>query len=112
MIFVDTQLCVLCDGYAGFARAAPSRCRAIEREAHSTWRPRARRIDCLAEESSNQLLAAIEQEAEVCRQLAGKFLQLEATILAAQRRRKPPNKKEGAPLGGEAGLGQTDFVPA
>ncbi len=73
---------------------------------------RARRIDCLAEESSNQLLAAIEQEAEVCRQLAGKFLQLEATILAAQRRRKPPNKKEGAPLGGEAGLGQTDFVPA
>ena len=53
---------------------------------------RARRSDCHAEESSNQLLAAIEQEAEVCRQLAGKFLQLEATILAGQRRPKTPRK--------------------
>jgi hypothetical protein len=54
---------------------------------------RARRSDCHAEEPSNQVLTATEQEAEVCRQLAGKFLQLEATILAAQRRPKPPHKK-------------------
>ena len=53
---------------------------------------RARRSDCHPEESSNQLLTAIEQEAEVCRQLAGKFLQLEATILTEQRRPKTPRK--------------------
>jgi hypothetical protein len=53
---------------------------------------RARRSDCRPEESSNQLLTAIEQEAEVCRQLAGKFLQLEATILAEQRRPNTPRK--------------------
>jgi hypothetical protein len=63
---------------------------------------RARRSDCHAGESGNQLLlTAIEQEAEVCRQLAGKFLQLEATILAEQRRLKTPRKttktKAGAP---------------
>jgi hypothetical protein len=52
----------------------------------------ARQSDCHANESSNQLLTAIEQEAEVCRQLAGKFLQLEATILAEQRRPKTPRK--------------------
>jgi hypothetical protein len=51
---------------------------------------RARDIDRLAEESRVALLTAIEQEAEVCRQLAGKLLQLEATILAEQRR---PRKK-------------------
>ena len=37
MISVDTQLCERCDGYAGSARAAPARCRAIKLEAHSTW---------------------------------------------------------------------------
>ena len=60
---------------------------------------RARRSDCHAEESSNQLLAAIEQEAEVCRQLAGKFLQLEATILAGQRRPKTPRKTTKTKVG-------------
>ena len=35
---------------------------------------RARDIDRLAEESRVALLTAIEQEAEVCRQLAGKLL--------------------------------------
>jgi hypothetical protein len=66
---------------------------------------RARRIDCLAEESSSQLLTAIEQEAEVCRQLAGKLLQLEATILAGQRRTKTPRKTTvGAPQKGKVGL--------
>jgi hypothetical protein len=54
---------------------------------------RARHIDCLAEESRSQLLTAIEQEAEVCRQLAGKLLQLEATVLARRMRPKTPNKK-------------------
>ena len=51
---------------------------------------RARDIDCLAEESRVALPAAMEQEAEVCRQLAGKLLQLEVTFLAEQRR---PRKK-------------------
>ena len=59
---------------------------------------RARRSDCHAEESSNQLLAAIEQEAEVCRQ-PGKFLQLEATILAGQRRPKTPRKTTKTKVG-------------
>ena len=54
---------------------------------------RARLIDCLAEEFRSQLLTAIEQEAEVCRQLAGKLLQLEATVLARQIRPRTPNKK-------------------
>ena len=53
---------------------------------------RAQRIDGLAEKSRSELLTAIEQEAEVCCQLAGKFLQLEATILAEQRRPKTPRK--------------------
>jgi hypothetical protein len=51
---------------------------------------RARYIDCLAEESPSQLLTAIEQEAEVCRQLAGKLLQLEATVLAKRIRPRTP----------------------
>ena len=53
---------------------------------------RARRIDGLAEDSRSELLTAIEQEAEVCRQLAGKLLQLEATVLARRIRPKTPNK--------------------
>ena len=54
---------------------------------------RARRIDGLAEDSRSELLTAIEQEAEVCRQLAGKLLQLEATVLARRIRPKTPHKK-------------------
>jgi hypothetical protein len=54
---------------------------------------RARYIDCLAEESRSQLLTAIEQEAEVRRQLAGKLLQLEATVLARRIRPRTPSKK-------------------
>jgi hypothetical protein len=62
---------------------------------------RARNIDCLAEEPRSQLLAAIEQEAEVCRQLAGKLLQLEATVLARRiRPRTPSEKAVGTARGG------------
>ena len=49
-------------------------------------------VDHLAEEVRSQLRTAIDQESEVCRQLAGKLLQLEATILAAQRRPRTPRK--------------------
>ena len=59
---------------------------------------RARCIDCLADE---ELLTAIEQEAEVCRQLAGKLLHLEAKVLARRIRPKTPSKKAvDASLGG------------
>jgi len=53
---------------------------------------RARPINGLAD-SRSELLTAIEQEAEVCRQLAGKLLQLEATVLARRIRPKTPHKK-------------------
>ena len=53
---------------------------------------RARSIDGLAEDSRSELLTAIEQDAEVCRQLAGKLLQLEATVLARRIRPKTPSK--------------------
>jgi hypothetical protein len=54
---------------------------------------RDRLIDCLAEEPRIELLTAIEQEAEVCRELAGKLLQLEATVLARRIRPRTPSKK-------------------
>ena len=65
---------------------------------------RAQRIDGLAEKSRSELLTAIEQEAEVCCQLAGKFLQLEATILAEQRRPKTPRTTIGASRKGKVRL--------
>jgi hypothetical protein len=56
----------------------------------------ARLFDCPVEETR----AAIEQESEVCRQLAGKFLQLQATILARQIWPRTPRKQVGAPRSG------------
>ena len=61
---------------------------------------RARLFDPLTEEPRGQLLTAIEQEAEVCRQIAGKLLQLEATVLARQIRPKTLSKKAVASRGG------------
>ena len=51
---------------------------------------RARLFDGLADE---ELPTAIEQEAEVCRQLAGKLLQLEATVLTRRIRTRTSSKK-------------------
>jgi hypothetical protein len=48
-----------------------------------------RLIDCPADETST----AVEQESEVCRQLAGKLLQLEAIVLARQIRPGTPSMK-------------------
>jgi hypothetical protein len=42
---------------------------------------RAQIIGCLTDEARQHLLCAMEEEAEVCRDLAGKLLQVEETIL-------------------------------
>jgi len=42
---------------------------------------RAQFISCLTEEARQHLLCAMEEEAEVCRELAGTLLQVEETIL-------------------------------
>ena len=113
MISVDTQLCEQCDGYAGFARAAPARCRAIKRKAHFDLATYGCDVSMATRRSSrSELLTAIEQEAEVCRQLAGKFLQLEATVLARQIRPKTPSKKAVDASRGGSGLSQIDLVSA
>jgi hypothetical protein len=48
---------------------------------------RAQIIGCLTDEARQHLLCALEEEAEMCRELAGALLQVEGTILALEIKR-------------------------